>query len=208
MGPPGSGKGTQATVIATALGVESVSSGDLFRTHQQNDTELGILARSYMEKGTYVPDAITIKMVVDWIKQPTRRGGFVLDGFPRTYKQAEALDLEMKSLGGVDRVLFINVSEKELESRLTGRMICKVCQTPYHVRFAPPKEDGHCDTCKGELYQRKDDKPDVVSARIKIYNQETAPVVDYYRRSGILNEVDGEQPVSDVAKALQNAING
>ena len=130
MGPPGSGKGTQATSIADDLGVDAVSSGELFRDHQRKDTELGRLARSYMDQGVYVPDGVTIKMVMEWINDPVHSAGFVLDGFPRTHAQAEALDAEIKSLGGVDRVVFIKVSEDELIRRLTGRLICRNWQTP------------------------------------------------------------------------------
>jgi len=206
MGPPGSGKGTQATSIASDLGVDAVSSGDLFRDHQRRDTELGRLARSYMERGAYVPDEVTIKMVMDWINDPAHSAGFVLDGFPRTHAQAEALDAEMKPLGGVDRVIFIRVSEEELVKRLTGRLICRDCQTPCHLHFSPPQVEGKCDKCGGELYQRDDDKADVVTTRIQVYNQETEPVVDYYRQSGTLREVDGEQGVEAVGEALQAAI--
>ena len=206
MGPPGSGKGTQAANIASSLGVDAVSSGDLFRDHQRRDTELGRLARSYMEKGLYVPDKVTIKMVMDWINDSAHSAGFVLDGFPRTQAQAEALDAEMKSLGGVDRVVFIKVSENELIRRLTGRLICRDCQTPYHSHFAPPEVEGKCDKCGGELYQRDDDKADVVATRIQVYHQETEPVVDYYRRAGVLREVNGEQDMEDVSKALEAAI--
>ena len=208
MGPPGSGKGTQATSIADNLGVDAVSSGELFRDHQRRDTELGRLARSYMNQGVYVPDDVTIKMVMEWINDPTHSAGFVLDGFPRTHAQAEALDAEMKSFGGVDRVVFIKVSEDELIRRLTGRLICRNCQTPYHLLFSPPATKGMCDKCGGELYQRDDDKADVVTTRIQIYNRETEPVVDYYRRSSILREVDGEQDVQDVGKAMNAAISG
>ena len=208
MGPPGSGKGTQATSIADNLGVDAVSSGELFRDHQRRDTELGRLARSYMDQGVYVPDDVTIKMVMEWINDPAHSAGFVLDGFPRTHAQAEALDAEIRSLGGVDRVVFIKVSEDELIRRLTGRLICRNCQTPYHLLFSPPATKGMCDKCGGELYQRDDDKADVVTTRIQIYNQETEPVVDYYRRSGILREVDGEQTVEDVGKAMNAAISG
>ncbi len=208
MGPPGSGKGTQATSIADDLGVDAVSSGELFRDHQRRDTELGRLARSYMDQGVYVPDDVTIKMVMEWINDLAHSAGFVLDGFPRTHAQAEALDAEIKSLGGVDRVVFIKVSEDELIRRLTGRLICRNCQTPYHLLFSPPTTKGMCDKCRGELYQRDDDKADVVTTRIQIYNQETEPVVDYYRRSSILREVDGEQTVEDVGKAMNAAISG
>jgi adenylate kinase len=161
-----------------------------------------------MERGAYVPDEVTIKMVMDWISNPAHSAGFVLDGFPRTHAQAEALDAEMKALGGVDRVIFIKVSEDELIRRLTGRQICRDCQTPYHIHFSPSKTEGKCDNCGGELYQRDDDKADVVTTRIQVYNQETEPVVDYYRQAGILREVDGEQDVGDVGKAMNAAIGG
>jgi adenylate kinase len=159
-----------------------------------------------MERGAYVPDEVTIKMVMDWINDPAHSAGFVLDGFPRTHAQALALDAEMKSLGGVDRVIFIRVSEEELIKRLTGRAVCRDCQTPYHLHFSPPEVEGKCDKCGGELYQRDDDKADVVTTRIQVYNQETEPVVDYYRQSGTLREVDGEQGVKAVGEALQAAI--
>lgn len=206
MGPPGSGKGTQAATIASNLEVNAVSSGDLFRDHQRRDTELGRLARSYMEQGVYVPDEVTIKMVMGWINDSAHSAGFVLDGFPRTHAQAEALDAAMKSSGGVDRVIFIKVSEDELIRRLTGRLICRDCQTPYHLQFFPPELEGKCDNCGGELYQRDDDKADVVTTRIQVYNRETAPVVDYYRLAGVLREVDGEQHAEDVGKAIEAAI--
>lgn len=206
MGPPGSGKGTQATHVAKNLRVESVSSGDLFRDHQRRDTELGRLAKSYMEKGVYVPDEVTIGMVMDWINDPSHCAGFVLDGFPRTQAQAEALDAEMAGERGIDRVVFIRVSEDELVRRLTGRLICRGCQSPFHRHFFPPEEAGICDSCGGELYQRDDDKEEVVSTRIRVYNEQTEPVVDYYRQAGVLREVDGEQDVETVGRAMRKAI--
>jgi len=208
MGPPGSGKGTQAASIAKRLGVESASSGDLFRDHQRRGTELGQLARSYMERGAYVPDDVTIKMVMAWIDDPAHSAGFVLDGFPRTHAQAVALDEEMKSQGGVDRVLFFRVSDTELVRRLTGRMICRQCQTPYHAISSPPKQECVCDACGGELYERDDDKAEVVSKRIQVYGDETEPVVEFYRRRGTLREIDGEATIDAVGEAVAAAVSG
>ncbi len=208
MGPPGSGKGTQAANLAEELGVHSVSSGDLFRDHQRRNTELGQLARSYMEKGAYVPDDVTIGMIMEWIDAPEHSAGFVLDGFPRTQAQAQALDDALSNRGGVDHVVLINVSDKELVRRLGGRVICSECQIPYNLNSSPPAVEGKCDDCGGGLYQRDDDKADVVAERIAVYNRETQPILDYYRESGILSDVDGERSVESVREALRAAMNG
>ena len=206
MGPPGSGKGTQATNLADTLGVSSVSSGDLFRDHQKRNTELGQLARSYMEKGAYVPDDVTIGMIMEWINAPNHSDGFVLDGFPRTQAQAQALDDALSDKGGIDHVVLISVSDDELVRRLGGRVICGECQIPYNLNSSPPATDGKCDDCDGNLYQRDDDKADVVSKRIEVYNRETQPILNYYRESGTLSDVDGEQSVESVAEALRSAV--
>ncbi len=206
MGPPGSGKGTQAANLATSLAIHAVSSGDLFRDHQRRNTDLGQLARSYMERGVYVPDDVTIGMITEWINDPDHAAGFVLDGFPRTQAQAQALDEALSDRGGIDHVVFIRVSDDELVRRLGGRVICTECQRPYNLNSSPPATVGKCDFCVGELYQRDDDKAEVVARRIEVYNQETEPVVDYYRQAGSLSEVDGEQPVDEVATALSEAI--
>ena len=207
MGPPGSGKGTQAANLAGQLGVYSVSSGDLFRDHQRRNTELGQLARSYMEKGVYVPDDVTIGMIMEWIEDPDHSGGFVLDGFPRTQAQAQALDDALSDRGGIDHVILIGVSDDELVRRLGGRIICGECQIPYNLNSSPPSVEGKCDDCGGSLYQRDDDKAEVVARRIEVYNQETQPILDYYREAGILSDVDGEQPVESVSDALQSVVN-
>ena len=206
MGPPGSGKGTQAARIAERLGVTRVSTGDLFREHRQRGTELGRLAQSYMDRGEYVPDDVTIKMILDWVRAPEQSQGFVLDGFPRTLAQAEALDGALEEEGGIDLVLYIRVSEEELMSRIAGRLLCRRCQAPYHMRSSPPSEPGKCDRCGGELYQRDDDKPDVVKNRIQVYIRETEPVAGYYRRKGKLMEIDGEGSIEGVGKALVAAV--
>ena len=207
MGPPGSGKGTQAANLAELIGATAVSSGDLFRDHQRRDTELGRRARSYMERGEYVPDDLTISMIMEWIEDPAHAAGFVLDGFPRTRAQASALDDALAKRGGaIDRVAFIRVSDGELAKRLGGRVICTACQRPFNLNTSPPRKAGACDDCGAELYQRDDDKAEVVANRINVYNSQTKPVVDYYRESGMFAEVDGERPVEEVAAALRLAI--
>jgi adenylate kinase len=206
MGPPGSGKGTQAANLAEKLGIESVSSGDLFRDHRRRDTRLGRLAQRYMDRGDYVPDNVTINMVMDWIDEPKHSKGFVLDGFPRTQVQALALDEALEPRGGIDRVLFIRVSEGELARRLTGRLVCRQCQATYHLRFSPPASEGRCDACGGELYQREDDSAEVVANRIQVYARETRPVVDHYNDAGKLREIDGEASIETVGDALLAAV--
>ena len=202
MGPPGSGKGTQAARISEELRITKMSSGDLFRDHQKRDTELGRLARSYMERGVYVPDDVTIGMVREWIDAPEQRRGFVLDGFPRTLAQAEALDTQLESNGGVDRAVYIKLDQEELVRRLSGRLVCRGCQRPYHHESSPPEEPGACDDCGGELYQRDDDRPEVVKTRIEVYLRETEPVVEHYRATGKLREVDGGGSIEEVGQAL------
>ena len=206
MGPPGSGKGTQAVRIADKLGVDRVSSGDLFREHRRNDTELGRLVRSYMDQGAYVPDDVTIKMMAEWIATPNRAEGFLLDGFPRTLAQAKALDQVVDGKVGVDKALYIDVPEDELNRRLTSRVICQGCQTPYHLESSPPKVHGECDNCGGNLYQREDDQPEVVKKRIQVYHAETEPVVEYFRKSDRLKEIDGNRSIEDVGSDLVAAV--
>lgn len=202
MGPPGSGKGTQVERLTERLGVTRMSTGDLFRSHQARGTELGLLARSYMEKGEYVPDEVTNGMVMEWIDAPEQSAGFVLDGFPRTLIQAEALEKWVEDAGGIDRVIYIKVSRDELIRRLAGRLVCRGCQTPYHAVSAPSTVEGECDHCGGELYQREDDRPEVVGHRLEVYGRETAPVIEYYRGSGNLEEIDGEGTTEEVGRAL------
>lgn len=202
LGPPGAGKGTQATRLANKLEVSQASSGELFRQHQQKDTELGRLARSFMERGVLVPDDVTIGMMMEWINAPEQTRGFVLDGFPRTLTQAEALDGALACKGGADRVLNIKVSRDELVRRLDGRLICRQCQTPYHQEFSPPLEAGKCERCGGELYQRDDDKPEAVKTRIKVYMEESEPLVEYYRGTGNLREINGEDTIEHVGREL------
>ena len=207
LGPPGAGKGTQAARIADSLNVTRAASGDLFRENLRNQTELGLLAKSYMDKGALVPDDVTIRLVMSWIAAPAQASGFVLDGFPRTLAQAQALDDRLGAAGRLDRALYVNVPEDELISRLAGRLICRACQIPYHATSSPPKSPGVCDICPGEVYQRDDDKPEVVKNRIQVYFTETQPLVGYYKTAGILREINGAGSVSDVGDALIAALN-
>ena len=159
-----------------------------------------------MVKGVLVPDDVTIRMVTDWINESEQAQGFVLDGFPRNIAQAEALDRELAGSGGIDLVLSIRVSEKELLRRLAGRLVCRNCQTAYHEHFSPPEVAAECDGCGGELYQREDDRPEAVKTRIEVYLNETKPLIGYYSDAGILREVDGETPIDEVALALMAAV--
>ena len=207
MGPPGSGKGTQTAFISRMISVHSVSSGDLFRDNLKRNTDLGKLAREYMDKGEYVPDDVTIKMIMEWINALGHSGGFLLDGFPRTMIQARVLDEELRSRSAkIDRVLFFDVSEEELILRLGGRIICQSCQATFHYKFSPPKEPNVCDLCGGDLYQRDDDKEAVVKNRLKVYLKETAPVLSYYDDLGRLRRIDGAKSIEDVQSALGEAL--
>ena len=206
MGPPGSGKGTQASFVASLVQVNSVSSGDLFRENLANDTELGKLAKTYMDQGKYVPDDVTINMVMSWIEDPENNRGFILDGFPRTLSQAQALDDRLSEVGGIDKVILFKVPELELIKRLSGRMLCRKCQTPYHKEFYPPINDGACDKCGGDLFQRDDDSEVIIRERLKVYRQETDPVVERYKGTGNILEIDGSLPIGVVEKSLRKAL--
>jgi adenylate kinase len=193
LGPPGAGKGTQAAYVARSLKLAHVASGDLFRQALEQGTDLALEAKSYMEAGKLVPDELTVSMVLGRLKAPDCEAGVVLDGFPRNLKQAEALD---RALSGQDRaidwVIYIKVSEEEVLRRLGGRWICRNCQSPYHATESPPRVQGRCDRCGGELYQRPDDNVETIKKRLAVYTQETAPLIDYYAQRGRLVEVDGE----------------
>ena len=206
LGPPGAGKGTQAERLEEALKLPHVASGDLFRENLRNETELGLLAKTYMDKGELVPDDVTIAMVRDRLQRPDCDLGAILDGFPRTQPQAESLDSMLSDMGRqLDSVLYIAAPDEELVRRLSGRWICRQCQTPYHTIFSPPAKEGVCDACDGELYQRDDDKPETVRARLKVYHQQTSPLIDYYRQAGLLVEVDGSGDIETISMALFEA---
>jgi len=203
LGPPGSGKGTQAGILSARTGWNYLGTGNLLRRLVKEGNEKALLAKSYMEKGKLVPDEITIKMVLERISAADCTGGVIFDGFPRTLKQAEALDKALGEQGkAVDKVVYIKVSEPELLKRLSGRWICRQCQTPYHAVNSPPRVWGKCDRCGGELYQRPDDTVDTVKKRLEVYWAETAPLIDYYTRAGKLIEVNGEGAEGGIEKRI------
>jgi len=207
LGPPGVGKGTQAEVLARTIELAHISSGDLFRGNIKHQTELGKLAKSYMDKGELVPDDVTIAMVRNRISQLDCETGAILDGFPRTPMQADALEKMLAGCGGqVNAVPYITASEAVLIERISGRWSCRVQGHIYHQKFNPPKKAGICDVDGSELYQRDDDKVETVTNRIHVYLEQTMPLVDYYRQKGKLIEIDGTQPVEQVTKALLSAL--
>lgn len=204
LGPPGAGKGTQAANVSKALGKPHIASGDLFREEQQKGTELGLLAKRYMERGELVPNEVTIKMILGRISRPDCAMGYILDGFPRTLEQAQALDqaLAKSKSPGVDKAVLIDVSDKELLRRLGGRWICRAQQHPYHMVSSPPKKAGVCDIDGSELYQRADDSEETARWRLKVYFEQTAPLIDYYQKARKLVKVNGEASIEAVGKAL------
>jgi len=207
LGAPGAGKGTQAAIVAQELGLVHIASGDLFRQALEQGTELGIQAKSYMEKGILVPDAITIRMVLERILAPDCEPGVILDGFPRNLEQATALDEALLEQGkAIDKVVYIKVSQQELLNRLSGRWVCRNCQTPYNAINSPPKVGGKCDNCGGELYQRPDDTVETVKKRLEVYFAQTAPLIDYYTQADKLLEVDGEGSVNEVGRRIVTAL--
>jgi adenylate kinase len=207
LGPPGVGKGTQAEVLAEKTGLPHISSGDLFREHFKNETELGKLARAYMDKGELVPDDVTIAMIRERLGRPDCAEGAILDGFPRTPVQAEALHKMLADFDGdVNLVPFINADSQVLIERLSDRWICRAQGHIYNEKSNPPRSSGKCDVDGSELYQRADDRAETVMNRINIYLEQTAPLVDYYRGRHVLVEVDGTQPIAQVTAQLLSAI--
>lgn len=207
LGPPGSGKGTQASRVGESLGLPHVASGDLFRHNLAKETALGLRAKVYMDRGELVPDDVTIAMVMDRLSQPDCTNGALLDGFPRTLAQAEALDQALAEGGKkVSMVPLISVPDEVVVERLSGRLICRECQTPFHKIYNPFKTCPY-KKCQGEyLYQREDDKPETVRSRLNVYWEQTSPLIDYYRERGALVEIDGDQPMDAVEAELRTAI--
>ena len=207
LGPPGSGKGTQAERLCKGLNLPHVSSGELFRTHLKQESDLGKLARSYIDIGQLVPDGVTIAMVKERLARPDCGKGAILDGFPRTIAQAEALNSILQELGQqLTGVLFIAVPDNVLIERLSGRRICRNCQTPYHIHLSPPREKQICDLCGGELYQRDDDQPGTIKARVDVYHKQTAPLIKYYEDADLLHKVDGNIDIDQVTDLLITVI--
>ena len=209
LGGPGAGKGTQAERLSEALGIPQVSTGDLFRENLKQETELGLLARGYMERGELVPDEVTVGMVRERLARPDASKGAILDGFPRTIAQAEALEELLAELGHKLAVVpDIEVPEDVLLARLAGRWTCRKCGAMYHQLFSPPQEEGVCDRCGGELYQRQDDTPETQKHRIVVYQQQTAPLIGYYRDKGLLEEVDGRPGIEQIQAELLGIVRG
>jgi adenylate kinase len=207
LGPPGVGKGTQAKILAETTGLVHVSSGELFRENIKNQTELGKLAKSFMDKGELVPDDVTISMIRERLARPDCKAGAILDGFPRTPNQADALEAMLSEFHGhVDLVPYISADEDVLVERTSGRWTCRASGHIYHEKFSPPQKAGICDADGSELYQRDDDKVETVRKRISVYLTQTAPLVDYYRQHGKLVEIDGMQAVENVNAALLSAL--
>ena len=207
LGPPGAGKGTQAAGIVEKYNIPHISTGDIFRKNIKEGTELGKKAKGFIDQGLLVPDELTVGLVTDRISQPDCEKGFMLDGFPRSVAQAQHLDKYLKEVGiSLDKVVNIEVDKDILVGRAVGRRICKSCGATYHVEFNPPKADGVCDVCGGELYQRADDNEETVSKRIQVYLDETKPLVDYYSKEGIIANINGEQSIDKVFADIVDAL--
>ncbi|MBN2149747.1 MAG: adenylate kinase [Anaerolineales bacterium] len=207
LGPPGAGKGTQAQAISEKLGLRHISSGDIFRENLKKETELGKLAASFMNKGELVPDDVTIAMIRERLSRPDCENGALLDGFPRTPAQAEALAAMLSAFQGeVSAVPYISVPEDVLIERLTGRWTCRAEGHIFHEKYNPPRQAGICDHDGSELYQREDDKAETVKRRIRVYLEQTQPLIDYYRKAGLLIEIDGTKPIEQVTVDMLSAL--
>jgi len=203
LGAPGVGKGTQADLIAAKFGRPKISTGDILREAVRNKTPMGVQAKACMDQGQLVPDSVVVGIVKDKLAEPTCANGFLLDGFPRTVPQAEELAAMLKARGlQLDRVINVSVPRKDIVRRLTGRRSCPKCQAVFHVEFAPPKQAGVCDRCGGELMQRSDDKRETVENRLGVYEQQTAPLIAYYRQRGLLSDIDGAGKVEQVQQRV------
>lgn len=203
LGPPGVGKGTQASAIVKKYNIPHISTGDIFRANIKEGTELGMKAKEYMDKGLLVPDELVVSIVKDRLSKDDCKDGFLLDGFPRTIEQAEALDEELKNMGiKLDKVVNIYADKEILIERAIGRRICKKCGTAYHIKFNPPKVENVCDIDGGELFQRDDDNRETVSTRIEVYEKQTEPLIEYYKEKGIILDVDGTKPIEEVFETI------
>ncbi|GAA0808116.1 adenylate kinase [Clostridium sp. AF19-22AC] len=199
LGAPGAGKGTQAKKIAAKYDIPHISTGDIFRANIKNGTELGQKAKTFMDQGLLVPDELVVDLVVDRVNQDDCTKGYVLDGFPRTIPQAEALDKALSGLGQkMDYAINVEVPDENIIRRMSGRRACVDCGATYHLEYAPTKEEGICDVCKGKLILRDDDKPETVKKRLGVYHEQTQPLIEYYTNAGILREVDGTIDIDDV----------
>lgn len=207
LGPPGVGKGTQASNIVKKYNIPHISTGDIFRANIKEGTELGLTAKGYMDKGLLVPDELVVSIVKDRLTKEDCKDGFLLDGFPRTVKQAEVLDKELDEMGiKLDKVVNIDADKEILINRAIGRRICRECGATYHVVNNPPKVEGICDLDKGELYQRDDDTVETVSTRIQVYLDQTQPLIQYYRNQGLILDIDGTRPIDEVFQTIVDSV--
>ena len=208
MGLPGAGKGTQAAKIIKKYSIPHISTGDMFRIAIKNETDLGRQAKAFMDQGELVPDEVTVGIVKERLSQSDAKDGFLLDGFPRTVEQAEALNNIMSELGTqIDQTIYVEVPEEELMNRLTGRRICETCGATYHLVFNPPKTEGICDLDGGKLYQREDDNPETVQNRLEVNIKQTAPLLDFYKGLGVLATVDGSKDIEEVFEEVDEILN-
>lgn len=205
LGAPGAGKGTQAEVVCKELNIPAISTGNMLREAVKNKTEAGLKAKSFMDAGELVPDDVVIGILKDRIAQPDAQNGFILDGFPRTVEQAEALD---KMGVNIDKVVEINVSDEAITARMSGRRVCEGCGNSYHIEYKPTKVEGICDACGARVVQRIDDKPETVQARLKTYHEKTAPLKDYYEKRGKLVTVEGQNEIAETSRLTLAAIRG
>ena len=207
LGAPGAGKGTQAKKIAAQYSIPHISTGDLFRANIKNNTELGQKAKTYMDKGELVPDSLVVDLIMDRFKEADCANGYVLDGFPRTIPQAEALDNALKANGEkVDFAINVEVPDENIINRMSGRRACVGCGATYHIKYNPTKVEGVCDACGEKLILRDDDKPETVKNRLSVYHEQTQPLIDYYNKAGVLAEVDGTKDMEDVFKDIVNIL--
>lgn len=207
LGAPGAGKGTQAKKIAEAYNIPHISTGDIFRANLKEGTELGLKAKTYMDKGELVPDELTCDLVVDRISKDDAKNGYVLDGFPRTIPQADALTTALEARGeAVDFAIDVDVPDENIINRMSGRRACVGCGATYHLEFAPPKAEGICDACGKELILRDDDKPETVANRLRVYHEQTQPLIEYYTAKSVLYTVDGTQDIDKVFEDIRNIL--
>ena len=203
LGAPGAGKGTQAKMLAEKYGIPHISTGDIFRANIKNGTELGAKAKEYMDKGLLVPDELVVDLIMDRFKADDCKSGYILDGFPRTFPQAEALDAALAANGEkIDYAVNVEVPDENIVNRMSGRRACVGCGATYHLVYAPTKTEGICDVCGKELILRDDDKPETVQKRLNVYHEQTQPLIDYYTKAGILKTVDGTVDINDVFAAI------
>ena len=203
LGAPGAGKGTQAKMLATKYDIPHISTGDIFRANIKNGTELGAKAKEYMDKGLLVPDELVVDLIMDRFKADDCKNGYILDGFPRTIPQAEALDKALTAVGeSIDYAINVEVPDENIVNRMSGRRACVGCGATYHIKYSPTKVEGKCDTCGAELIIRDDDKPETVLNRLNIYHEQTQPLIDYYSAKGVMKEVDGTVDMNDVFDAI------